>query len=450
MVAMMNRDFHRKSIEELLKKGGLRGLLEKIGGLHRYFYSHAVYGVKAGYIAMCEIGMTNTGMKEVVSIVETNNCFNDSIQVVAGCSFVYSDYGKTAVTVAKRDGTAIRIALNPDFEESRAENYPEANALFEKLVVRCEEPTPEERVGLMQLFSEMAIELLDCNDSELFTIEHKTLTLPEYAPMFASVRCSICGENVMDTRVRAAEGKPVGILCAGNEHYAMKAAIGSDAFTVTMIANAWGYGAPYDFLKCVEFHNHFCTGVTLGYMLADYLLEEYPRGDDEKYVVIACSTWCKDDALQVMLDTTVEKRSIFTKNMPEHDEIENAAGTYIVWNGTLASGIGYVLSFDFDYARNVSDVAKSYFEIYPVASRIRMDWGMMPYLNQPKIFIATIYTFNVTYDLLKRLELAGVDLYVELGLAEPTEVRGDFNGGGKVTSADALLLLQVAAGKITH
>jgi formylmethanofuran dehydrogenase subunit E-like metal-binding protein len=201
---------------------------------------------------------------------------------------------------------------------------------------------------------------------------------------------------------------------------AMKAAIGSDAFTVVTIANAWGYGAPYDFLKCAEFHNHLCPGVTSGYMLADYLLEEYPLGAGEKYVVIACPIWCKDDALQVMLDTTVGKRGIFAKNMPAHDEdsIENTAGIYIVWNGTLGSGIGHVLSFDFDHARDVSGVTESDFNTYPMASRIKMNWGMMPYLNQSETFVSTLHTFNVTSDLLTRLELAGVDPYVELGLVD--------------------------------
>ncbi|MCK5109348.1 MAG: TraR/DksA C4-type zinc finger protein [Methanosarcinales archaeon] len=40
--------------------------------------------------------------------------------------------------------------------------------------------------------------------------------------MFASARCSICGENVMETRARVADGKPVCIPCSGDEHYAMK------------------------------------------------------------------------------------------------------------------------------------------------------------------------------------------------------------------------------------
>ena len=77
-----------------------------------------------------------------------------------------------------------------------------------------------ESARMMRLFSEMAIELLGCGDSELFTIERKTITLPEYSPIFASARCSICGENIMETRVRIANGKPICIPCAGDEHYA--------------------------------------------------------------------------------------------------------------------------------------------------------------------------------------------------------------------------------------
>ena len=222
----MNGNTYREDIEELIKKGDLVGLLEKTGELHGHFCNHSAYGVKAGYIAMRELGITNTGMEEVVAIVETNNCFSDGIQMVTGCTFgnnslIYRDYGKTAVTVAKRDGTAIRIALNPDYEESIAEKYPEVNTLFEKIVVRREEPTPEESVRMMQLFREAALKELDVADNELFRIERKTITLPEDAPIFASVKCSVCDENIMETRVRMRDGKPICISCAGDEHYAM-------------------------------------------------------------------------------------------------------------------------------------------------------------------------------------------------------------------------------------
>jgi len=216
----------RKDIEELIEKGDLKGLLEKSGELHGHFCSYSAYGVKAGYMAMRELGIRNTGMEEVVAIVETNNCFSDGIQLVTGCTFgnnglIFRDYGKTAVTVARRDGTAVRIALNPDFEDSVAEKYPEANSLFEKIVVRREEATEEEMRRLMQLFTEMSIKMLEVPEDEMFRTERKTLKLPEYAPVFSSTKCAFCGENVMATRIKERDGKPACIPCAGAEYYEM-------------------------------------------------------------------------------------------------------------------------------------------------------------------------------------------------------------------------------------
>ena len=69
--------------------------------------------------------------------------------MITGCTFgnnglIYKDVGKTAVTVAKRDGTAIRIVLDPIYERSIKEEYSEANKLWEKIVVKREEATREE------------------------------------------------------------------------------------------------------------------------------------------------------------------------------------------------------------------------------------------------------------------------------------------------------------------
>jgi len=36
---------------------------------------------------------------------------------------------------------------------------------------------------------------------------------------------------------------------------------GPDTFSMVTIANAWAKDAPYDFLRCCEFHNHLCPGV---------------------------------------------------------------------------------------------------------------------------------------------------------------------------------------------
>jgi len=216
----------RNEIQRLIEDGNLAGLLNKAGELHGHLCNYLTYGVIAGYIAVHELKVKSTGMEEVVAIVETNNCFSDGVQMVTGCSFgnnalIYRDLGKTAVTVAKRDGTAIRIALDPDFEDSREEEYPEAYELWNKIVARREKATSEEQARLMQLFAEMSINELSKPADEMFRIKRMKITVPEYAPIFASVRCSICGEKVMETRARLKEGKAVCMGCVGGEHYVL-------------------------------------------------------------------------------------------------------------------------------------------------------------------------------------------------------------------------------------
>ncbi len=216
----------RKNIEKLIEKEDLKGLLENTGELHGHFCAYSACGVKAGYIAMRELGIKNMGMRDFVAIVETNNCFSDGIQLVTGCTFgnralIFKDYGKTAVTVAKRDGTAIRIAINPDFVDSLTEKYPEAWSLFEKIVVRREKTTKEEIGRLTQLFNRMTFEMLDVPEEEMFRIERKTIKVPESAPMshpiFSATKCPVCGEKVLETHVRVKDGRTVCIPCSGEE-----------------------------------------------------------------------------------------------------------------------------------------------------------------------------------------------------------------------------------------
>jgi len=72
----------RREIEHFIEKGDLEALLRKAAELHGHFCSYLAYGVKAGYIAVKELGIKSNGMEELIAIVETNNCFSDGIQIV--------------------------------------------------------------------------------------------------------------------------------------------------------------------------------------------------------------------------------------------------------------------------------------------------------------------------------------------------------------------------------
>jgi formylmethanofuran dehydrogenase subunit E len=209
----------RKEIETMIKNNDLQALLYKSGELHGHLCNYLSYGIIAGTYALKKLGVNNTGMEEIIAITETNNCFSDGIQMVTGCTFgnnalIFRDFGKTAVTISKRNGNAIRLVLKPDFENSREEQYPEVHNLFYKLVARRKSGSPEEYEKMTQLFSEMSLNEIKISTTEMFNIYEIEINLPEYAPIFENIRCEKCGENVIKSKIIEKDGQKLCVSCA--------------------------------------------------------------------------------------------------------------------------------------------------------------------------------------------------------------------------------------------
>ena len=218
---IMNEENPRQEIEEAIAADDLNKLLMISGMLHGHFCPFSALGVKAAASTIKELGARSTGMEEVVAIVETNNCFSDGVQFVTGCTFgnnalIYRDYGKTAFTLAKRTGEGVRISVRTDrVMEKRS---PEATELFERVVVK-RSGSEADKKRLSKLWKELSFSVLRLPDEEVFDIKRVTVDVPTYARIFASVKCSVCGENIMEPRARVKDGKLVCIPCSGQEYY---------------------------------------------------------------------------------------------------------------------------------------------------------------------------------------------------------------------------------------
>lgn len=131
-----------------------------------------------------------------------------------------------------------------------------------------------------------------------------------------------------------------------------------DIFALAGIAGAWAMDAPYDYLKVAELHNHLCPGVTSGYLMAHYIKKHFPLKENEKYIIIGCPVWCKEDALQVILDCTAGKRGIVVKHLDKKTKAQinydNPAGMVLVWNTKTKTGKAHALSFNFDILKGVA------------------------------------------------------------------------------------------------
>ena len=212
----------RHEIEQAIAAEDLPKLLKMSGMLHGHFCPFLAIGVKAAVRAMNELGVSSAGMEEVVAIVETNNCFSDGIQFVTGCSFgnnalIYRDYGKTEFTLARRNGEAVRVSVKAD-NRSLEKHEPEATELFQKVVAERQGTAADQR-RLKELWQQASFKMLDIPDAQLFNVERLTIQILAYARIFASVKCALCGENIMEPRVRIKDGKPVCIPCSGHEYY---------------------------------------------------------------------------------------------------------------------------------------------------------------------------------------------------------------------------------------
>lgn len=66
----------------------------------------------------------------------------------------------------------------------------------------------------------------------------------------------------------------------------------------------------HELKNAIDFHGHMCPGLAMGYRVAKYVREHYPRSEDEELVCIAENKSCSVDALQALLGCTAGKGNL--------------------------------------------------------------------------------------------------------------------------------------------
>jgi formylmethanofuran dehydrogenase subunit E-like metal-binding protein len=209
--------------------------------------------------------------------------------------------------------------------------------------------------------------------------------------------------------------------------------VGSDTFSIVTIANAWANGAPYDFLRCSEFHNHLCPGIGTGYQIVTFIMDRYPLKEGENYIWIACPPWCKDDAIQMLLDLTSGKQNLFVKQLTGDQKTavlgetlsDNIAGILVIWNKKAKKGTAVALRYNWGKAWQVSGVTVEEFKPKggpknPIfwSSRTKCNLGLMPYLNKPESFVRVVKELEINPQMYTQMTIAGVNPYKVIGLSK--------------------------------
>ncbi len=182
------------------------------------FHGHLCPGLALGFrvakAALRELKTDRPHDEELVAIVENDSCAADAIQYITGATFgkgnlVFRDYGKHVYTFFnRRTGQGIRIS----------EDYRgfEGDQRFPELKKKQEAGEDVSR-EMLEYKMEKAAAILRADEKEIMTIAPVTSRPPQEARIRGSVRCSRCGEKLMETRGRVRNGVMVCIPCFEKE-----------------------------------------------------------------------------------------------------------------------------------------------------------------------------------------------------------------------------------------
>lgn len=148
------------------------------------FHGHECPGLAIGYrmalAALGALGSGHAGDEELVAIVENDACGVDALQMLSGCTFgkgnlIFRDHGKQVYTLFSRStGRSVRVLFH-------GQGMPRELA--------------DDRMA-------RAAWILAAPEAELITIGPAVLPLPEMARVRRSLPCGLCGEPVMEDRLR--------------------------------------------------------------------------------------------------------------------------------------------------------------------------------------------------------------------------------------------------------
>jgi formylmethanofuran dehydrogenase subunit E-like metal-binding protein len=194
-------------------------------------------------------------------------------------------------------------------------------------------------------------------------------------------------------------------------------------FAILTICNGWATGKlDYELMQCLELHNHFCPGVSSGFVLANWMEENYPLEENVSYTVFSCPSWCKEDVFVKRWDTTPGKGGIWVSSLTD-DEKEalggSPAGIFVVTDKNAGTMKAVVLGFNFDIV-NAECGAKADDPAW--ISKYLADLWLMDKENwDTEELVSVISVTDIDEATLNEMKQAGNNPYVVLGLLDSEE-----------------------------
>ena len=164
-----------------------RELWEKCAAFHGHECGGLTIGYKAALYAIELLDLRFSPDEQVVCVTENDACGVDAIQVILGCSvgkgnLLFHLRGKQAFSFYNRaTGRSVRLVLK---DRPQGMSRQESFAYYQSL-----------------------------SPQDMFDVKETTITLPESARIFQSVKCECCGETTAENMIRLENGRKLCLDC---------------------------------------------------------------------------------------------------------------------------------------------------------------------------------------------------------------------------------------------
>jgi len=203
-------------------------------------------------------------------------------------------------------------------------------------------------------------------------------------------------------------------------------------FSLVSISSSWSENASWTHLKAAGFHNHYCPGVEVGYLIAQYLKNNLPLREGERYFFMGAPPYCPMDVLQVLFDATPGKQMVFSKTI-DPKKIEKYSGDLWFDNPPLPPLIAIALRVNaksnicqgvvlgMDYKSLFNDIGENYLDFNPLGgksnpiyhiARVRVASKMVSMNMAEKLrYIKEVKSFSGPAALTQKIAREGTDPY---------------------------------------
>lgn len=247
---------------------------------------------------------------------------------------------------------------------------------------------------------------------------HRSIAEPLQIAFFEKQtgRCVVVGYD--GSTERLSQTVAVGFERLGGEWVwsGIQSMLGPDAGTIVTFGHQWTAGAPHDFMKCAEFHNHLCPGIVSGYFIANFIRTRLMGIGHDSCSFIACPQLCWADAIQVVLNQTAGTGLVLKKLPQDHPALQQpipAAGIAVITSAGGDRRIAYIIGYDWNTAAELAGCRQySGFQ-----GRLKQMTGLVPHFGRPELLVQVLKELRVTPE--QAAELTTVsDPYEMLGFPE--------------------------------